>query len=691
MPMGLGMRILVLLAAAGAVQASTPYTDGQTIIDIGRGFSGFTVSASGMKWSVATRPSGAVLILKPQRKGAYFGISLPTQSRDLTHWRNIVVAVKNIGMNTEEVYAVAGKAGVGGETGGIYKNVYLDAGKSKVISLKMGCAVTATPVALVGIRGGPGVARDTKDALLNKANIEEVGIYVDEYQPGMVFEVGSFRAEDACTEAVIHDFFPYIDEYGQYIHADWPGKIRKDADLVANARTEEADLAANPGLVGRDKYGGWAAGPARKATGYFRAEKYQGKWWLVDPIGKLFWSHGVDVVSCMDSTPISSRESAFRNLPESKGKYENLYGTSQDSAKKEYRWFRYTVYNLMRKYGEGWQAAFATLIHRRLQSWGLNTIGNWSDPEVCLMRRTPYAVAIYFGAPVIEGSEGYWYKFHDVFNPGFRAAVRDALEKERGKSAGDPWCIGYFVDNEMNWGGETELASAVLSSSASQVAKQFLVEFLKKRLQTIGALNRAWGTKYKNWDDFMASRVKVESKGSRPDLVAFTQLIGDIYFRTCLEEVKRVAPGQLYLGCRFSWDGGWAYKPAAKYCDVISINKYTPSIADFKLPKGLDKPVIIGEFHFGAWDRGKFNSALVEVADQNERGASYRRYVTGALKNKCLVGTHWFQLFDENTTGRGDGENFQCGLLDIADTPYPETISAVREIGKDMYKIRSGK
>ncbi len=46
---------------------------------------------------------------------------------------------------------------------------------------------------------------------------------------------------------------------------------------------------------------------------------------------------------------------------------------------------------------------------------------------------------------------------------------------------------------------------------------------------------------------------------------------------------------------------------------------------------------------------------------------------------------------DEPTTGRTlDGENYQNGFVDVADTPYTETIQAAREIGYHLYEIRSG-
>ncbi len=83
-----------------------------------------------------------------------------------------------------------------------------------------------------------------------------------------------------------------------------------------------------------------------------------------------------------------------------------------------------------------------------------------------------------------------------------------------------------------------------------------------------------------------------------------------------------------------------------------------------------------------------FHTGLVRTANQAERAAAYAGYVRSGLGNPHVVGTHWFQFCDQPTTGRGDGENYQIGLVDICDTPYPETIRAVREVGTTMYEFR---
>ena len=114
-------------------------------------------------------------------------------------------------------------------------------------------------------------------------------------------------------------------------------------------------------------------------------------------------------------------------------------------------------------------------------------------------------------------------------------------------------------------------------------------------------------------------------------------------------------------------------------------------MADFRLPDGVDLPVLSGEFHFGALDRGMFHTGLVGVADQAERAEAYKAYVRSALAHPHIVGCHWFQYADQCTVGRPlDGENYQIGFVDVADTPYPESVEACRDVAARLYELRLG-
>jgi hypothetical protein len=44
------------------------------------------------------------------------------------------------------------------------------------------------------------------------------------------------------------------------------------------------------------------------------------------------------------------------------------------------------------------------------------------------------------------------------------------------------------------------------------------------------------------------------------------------------------------------------------------------------------------------------------------------------LGNLDVVGAHWFQYYDEPKNGRGDGENYNFGLVDTSNRPYTELL-----------------
>ncbi len=493
-------------------------------------------------------------------------------------------------------------------------------------------------------------------------------------------------------------FFPFIDVYGQFKYKEWPGKIHSDADLIKAKNKEAKDLAAHPGPEGWNQYGGWSAGPKFKSTGQFRVEKINGKWWIIDPDGCLYWSHGpVRVTSSSGETPLDGRRHYFTDLPKEDSPLGQFYHT-HDALLWPYYVVRnikdtydFSSANVFRKYGGDWRKIYGETAHKRLRSWGMNTVANSSDTDVCLMNKTPYTDRIELKSPPIEGCGGhYWWPFRDPFNPEFRANFRRQLE-ERKAEINNVWCFGFFVDNELNWGGETSLAEWTLQSPATQCAKIEFIKRLKEKYKTIDQLNSVWKGSYKSWDDLLQSKTPAPD-GSKIDCADFSAAIVDEYYKSVRDEFKKVAPNKLYLGARFA---GSCYEKflriGAKYSDVLSFNIYRSTLNDFKLPEGVDKPILVGEFHFGALDRGMFHWTLCGVKNQDERAQSYYNYVESALKHPNFVGVHWHQYGEQSTTGRFDGENFQNGFVDVCDTPYPEMIKKIREIGYKLYQVRWGK
>ena len=531
----------------------------------------------------------------------------------------------------------------------------------------------------------------------------------------MRFELSNFRVEEPVKplpEALKSKeaFYPFIDRFGQYKHADWPGKVTDAAQLGERKLAEDRELAAHPAIPGRNRFGGWSDGPTfEDKKGGWGTVKYKGKWFLTDPEGKLFWSLGINTThDKSDSvTAITFRENYFEELPENNAENADFYtkqsfprfgfykgkGSNQDTNILQ---FHFYCYNMFRKYGKEYHKEFVTRSQRRFSSWGFNTNGNWVHPDILKAEfHHPYITAVEFAKfyDVIEGCRQIgWQKFPDVFNPGFAAGIKEALQTRQKYTVDDPFCIGYFVDNELSWGKtNTFLAEGALRSPASQHAKAALTEFCQNKYADIAGLNKVWGTAYKNWEDFRASTaMPAEPEKARADLEEFNDVIVNRYFRTCKEVINREAPGKLYFGCRFNDRNEKVIATSARYLDGCSFNLYRPEISAWRLPAGVDMPVIVGEWHYGTAANGPAHPGLQPAANQVERARGFDRYVRSALWNPQIAGVHYFKYTDQMATGRpADDENIQCGFVDVTDTPYREMVEAARKVSSDMYRYRT--
>ncbi|MGO9259823.1 MAG: beta-galactosidase [Bryobacteraceae bacterium] len=499
-----------------------------------------------------------------------------------------------------------------------------------------------------------------------------------------------------------------VDAYGQSAREEWPGKLTGVSQFQSRRAEEEAELKLHPSLPDRDEYGAWASGPKLESTGFFHAAKYQGKWWLVAPNGHLFFSTGMDCVTTREGgTVVEGRENMFQWLPSADDPLAAHYETVRtatpvglrDIQFYSGRTFNFYLANLQRKYGGDWKQKWQETALARLRAWGVNTIANWSDPAFYGNGRIPYTVTLGIRGAVGEVSSGsdYWGRMRDVFDPRFPQAVDDSVRAMAQARRDDPWCVGYFVDNELAWGNMRNersrygLALGTLSQGADSAAKRAFVDRARTRYGSIERLNEAWGSRFLTWEDFLAQPYQPEGEwkaGMREDLAAFMKEFATRYFRTIRDALRKYDPHHLYLGSRFSGYTREEVLVAAEYTDVISFNIYRTRVnpADWSVLDGIDKPVVIGEFHMGALDRGMFHPGLVSTPDQAARAAMYRDYVRSVADHPLFVGCHFFKFNDEPLTGRPrDGENYNIGFTTVTDSVYPELVAAAKAAHSEVY------
>jgi hypothetical protein len=552
-----------------------------------------------------------------------------------------------------------------------------------------------------GMRGIPLYGPLTKtgfeltSANVNSARITRVEIILDNSARDICLRLDNITAFDADSPLARLVPHPFIDRFGQYLHEDWPGKIHHEEEFREAREREEAALDAAPALAGRDEYGGWAGGPQLEATGWFRTEQVDGRWWLVTPAGHLFFSLGMDCIPHGDSTFIDARPDWFEWTPQSGEPLSEFLGSVSgvhsmaETIEGKGRCLNFHNANLKRKFGDTWEAQSRELAYRRLRAWGFNTLGAWTRGDITAQSPLPYVVQ---GGSAhtraLEGNTGYWGKLLDVFDPDFAPKTDQAIAAQTAAHRGNPMVLGYFIDNEMSWTG---IARSTLASPPAQPARQVFVEQLKAKYGSLEALNAAWEANAADWDDL---RLPATPKGTcRGDIDAFEYQFGRKYFETVAGALHTHAPHQLYLGCRFTlvYCPEAVLRACAELADVVSINAYLPQMDPTRFTE-LGKPVIIGEFHFGALDRGLFHTGLQPADNQADRASKYVRYVESVAANPTFVGCHWFQYVDQPATGRTlDGENYAIGMVSVADVPHAELVEAARALHQRLYSERGAR
>jgi hypothetical protein len=212
---------------------------------------------------------------------------------------------------------------------------------------------------------------------------------------------------------------PVLTEFNQWANADWPGKIRSRAQLDKELADEAKTFGSNTDY-GYCDMGGYKNTKA-KATGFFRVEQINGKWWFVDPHGHLFLSTGTNGTSGQQriGVPVSTTPNADQ-----------------------------------------------TRIKSRLESWGMTT-GGEGRANTVMLRWQSNPATTFLGLP-------------DVYADDYAKNIDQAADRQCTPHKTDPLVLGYFVGNEPPWDSrESELADMILAGPKTNTQvklKAFLSE-----------------------------------------------------------------------------------------------------------------------------------------------------------------------------------------------------------------------
>jgi agarase len=454
------------------------------------------------------------------------------------------------------------------------------------------------------------------------------------------------------------------DEFGQNAKENFPTKVHSLEELQDVAKKELTQLAAEGKMVDRSRFGGWKSGPKLDATGYFRTQKVEDKWWMVDPEGYLFFSHGVANVRMANTTTLTGidfKDDSVRYVDPNEVTPEDSIGivkVSDDVMKTRYvsselrnnmfNWlpdyddplaehysYRRSVHkgpiksgetfsfyraNLERRYGETEEKSYIKkwedVTLARMENWGFTSFGNWVDPAFYPNERVPYFANgwIIGDYKTLASDHDHWAPLPDPYDPEFVKRAKITIDVIAQEIKGSPWCAGVFVDNEKSWGipdGTVDerygvILKTLTLNAENSPAKKAFIDYLQNKYSTIASLSKAWQRDdVTSWNDISRGiHITEYSESFVADVSTMLEMLSEEYFKVVHNTLENVLPNHLYMGARMANFGmpQETIKASVKYSDVLSFNIYEEGVQpkEWSFLNEIDLPTVIGEFHIGA-------------------------------------------------------------------------------------------
>ena len=391
-----------------------------------------------------------------------------------------------------------------------------------------------------------------------------------------------------------------------------------------------------------DEYGGFTTLKST-ATGFFRTEKINNRWWVIDPVGNAF------IVKAVNSIKIGTS-------PNNKIAFDSIYTT-----------------------GDNW--IFQT--YQQLKNIGFNSSGSWSEVELIRnMNETRKTHFVYTTQLNIlsdfaktkekKSANGEMSVLAYIFDADFETFVKNKCSKlEAIKN--DPNLLGHFSDNELAFQDNLIKKFASINDKRNP-AYLFLKKWLNEN----------------NVDSLNFTKVQSEQ---------FSAAVGNEYYKIVAVNLKKFDPNHMYIGSRIHAavkDNTYFLNSMDKYVDIASINYYGFWNLSEKHKKlfstQLTKPYFITEFYTKGEDSkmGNITGAGWLVKTQNDRGNHYQNFCLHLLKEANCVGWHWFKYQDndpEDKLADPSNNDSNKGIVNTRYQAYNVLTDKMKQINEQVFGL----
>lgn len=416
------------------------------------------------------------------------------------------------------------------------------------------------------------------------------------------------------------------------------------------------------------------------ATGFFGVAEVDGRAWFVDPNGRAFYAIGTDHIR---------------------------YGGHWCEK------LGYAPYgrNMEEKYGS--EEAWAETTAQRLKDWGFNAV-TAGHSESMRYRDFAHTEFLSFGSS-FAGMDDlcpkvHWTGFPNVFSPKWPRHCERMARQQCAPHADDPWLLGYFLDNELEWYGKNYrdhgLFDEAWKKPADHTAKQAWLAFLNEKGVAPDDVKTLWGVDVASIDA-LADHVEPQPPLTpRAEEIArdWVRLVAEKYFGECARAIRKYDPNHLILGSRFAGRAPDIWDIAGKHCDVVSFNMYPRIDVDRGMPQSVidqivawheqaGRPLMITEWSFPALDTAlpSMHGAGMRVDTQEQRTRCFEYFQRAMFSLPFMVGSDFFMFVDEPALGISSTfpEDSNYGLVNEQDEPYELLTQAAARLHPQVYKLHT--
>lgn len=365
------------------------------------------------------------------------------------------------------------------------------------------------------------------------------------------------------------------------------------------------------------------------STGFYRVEKIDGRWWLIDPNG---YANINRAVCCMPTSDIQHNYDMCYDLGfNSSG---NFLSSESQTEK---------VYNA-----------------QNVRQWGYTRRVPFYGGYVKLRHK------YYPNTPdALKNNDDYIFALDPLF-----AHYCDSVAAVRiSPYANDRQMVGWFTDNEIPF-QNTQLQILIRDLPEGDSCRTLAIEWAQAHGLTI--------------DDCVNATAALTTDLKNQ----FVAYVAEAYYKAVYEAIRKYDPNHLILGSRLHGRPRanlYLVSASHRYTDVTSVNFYDKYQPDDQITKSTwtqDHPCIVGEFYIKDINRQNTeqSGAGWYVHDQTSRGYWYQHVVLQFIKSKCFIGWQYFRYADDP-----DGSN--KGITDANNTEYKEMTEWMKQINDQVYPL----